>query len=343
MDPVTGFLALAGLLLLSIATISLCKQDAKRFDDTSEFLFEGKTAVHSFVSSVGAVFSVTYFFGATFIYASIYNLWTLVIAALVFGVAFLLFRALLRRIAQRFPTALLESQRCNLLLELLRQADPKGFPRFARLLFLTYYLLLVEELAISRVVISQVFPGEVILQALLLFVIAAVILAYLYIGGFRAVLNSDLVQGFVLLAFVTTLLFYVFAVDLGEAAPSFATPLGPGHLALSIGLWAVYGLTWLLVSVDFFARLNFEDRRTTWLESRYRLTKAALAGTFVVLAIGIVFAYLASPQLGEFRSANDYYQGAVSFFGSSTHPPVVVIFLISIFCMIFTGQVSFVL
>src|ERR1039457_5021454 len=69
-------LTTAGLLLvLSFTTIYYCRRTRRVFENDTAFLFDTLGRNQSFASNTGAVFSVTYFFGATFIYAAVFHGW----------------------------------------------------------------------------------------------------------------------------------------------------------------------------------------------------------------------------------------------------------------------------
>lgn len=331
----TAYFGLGCLLVLSIATITLCKRDGPAPKTYAEFLFTGKTFVFSVVSSAGAAFSVTYFLGATFIYASILRVWCVpilvAIALLVIGGASRVVIVATRELGA-------EKVGCgdqNLLLALMqRRLQPRNFHVFVQLLFLAFFLLLVEELSISRVILNAIFPGMPFLASTLLFTIVAVILTYVYIGGFRAVLTADWVQFSVLVVFLALLLFLVSVR--GHPLVVLAIPhgLAPTTIIGAIVLWTVYGTAFLVMAVDLYARLNFSAPAGILLSMRLRLVLISIALVFAVVLIGVVFAIALAPEIGRVVTPTRYYRSISALFAAT--PLSHVAFLVAVFCMIFT-------
>lgn len=338
-DLTTAFLAVGLLLVLSIITISLCRRDVRKFTSYAEFLFSGKLFQHSVASNIGAIFSVTYFFGATFIYATIYNQWTIVMAGICLLLASFVVISIVRTISADLPSLHDDQASKNGLLSWLELKLSKGnFRRLMRLYQGAYILLLVEELAISRVILTSIFPNQPLVSALVLTLIIIVMISYLYFGGFRAVLNSDLTQGAIVTVFVIILIFYTYS--LGHIENIFVEPITIKIIPLSLGLigWVIYGFAWIVCGVDFYSRLNIRSnvKNKSAYKIRKNLTVVSLLGTFLVISVGILFAYSVSSELGTFTSPVEYFQSAVSFFMHADHVVIRAIFLVSIFCMIFT-------
>jgi hypothetical protein len=331
----SAYFGLGCLLLLSIATITLCRRDGPAPTRYAEFLFTGKTFVFSVISSAGAAFSVTYFLGATFIYASILRVWCvpilIAIAVLVIAGA----RRIVTVAASELRDPAFENSDQNLLLALMqRRLQPRNFSVFVQLLFVSSFLLLVEELSISRVILNSLFPDLPILASTLLFTIVAVILAYVYIGGFRAVLTADWVQFSVLVAFLGLLLFFVSARGHPLAVLAVPRNLTRSTIIGASVLWTVYGATFLLLAVDLYSRMNFSAPANVLLVMRLRLVTISISLVFVVVLIGVVFAISLSPEIGRVLTPTQYYSSLSALF--ATTPLSHVAFLVAVFCMIFT-------
>lgn len=337
-DNPTIFLALSILLVLSIVTVEICRRDrVSPRAHTDRFLFGGKSFLYSFVSNVGAIFSVTYFFGATFIYASILGSWSLVIVATGFITASLLIMRILKVIHSRLTHAESTGQNSNILLLFMEKSEPaKEHRLFLHGLALIYFALLVEELAVSRLILNTLFPSHLAVSALLITIITLVIYAYISIGGFRAVLNSDFVQGVVLSAFLLVLVYFIFG---GPESASNPEPSADSHetpVILVIVLFSLLLTAWLTTSVDAYSRLNFRVSPKSALRFRRRFVLLSLFSTLLVLIVGILFAVSVSGTIGEIRSPVEYTHKAVSLFLSAENRVVTTVFLVSLFCMMFT-------
>jgi hypothetical protein len=334
----TAYFIVACLLVLSIVTISLCKKDKQVTSSYAEFLFAGKSFLYSVVSSAGAVFSVTYLLGATFIYATIYRGWTLLIAIAGTLGSFFSVRRVIHIAARDFPGDPSLSGQHNILLRLMqRRLNEANFRTFLRLLALAFFLLLVEELAISRVVLSSVMQGLEPVSAILLFIIVAVVFSYVYIGGFRAVLNADLIQGAVLAAFLAVLVYFVGrrGANLTKLARSPDAKLL--DLTAAAVLWTAYGVAFLTMAVDLFSRLNFVAPARLLTIMRVRFVGISMFLVFFVLTAGIAFGLAISSEINAaLRSASEYYATVVNFFSTANSGAVRVIFVVGLFCMIFT-------
>ena len=229
-DQGAVLLGLFLLALLSIYTVEKCRRDTKgHLSNPRRFLFEGRGWRYSIASNVGAVFSVTYFFGATFLYGRLYKGTMLVIAAAIFLSLFFLLPRLIRAMHTRVehPPDIRSS---NLMLEFLKQRLGRSDYRIlAGLYFVIYFGLLVEELAVSRLILSTLFPVQPAVAAIMLTTICFVILAYLGFGGFRAILISDYVQLQVIVPFVLTLIFLIYRDSPGQFAASGLELPSMGH------------------------------------------------------------------------------------------------------------------
>lgn len=334
----TALLSLGALLLLAISTISLCRRDTHKSIDPTDHLFHGHSFVHSVISNMGAIFSVTYFFGATFIYSAIYASWTLVIAVLMFAIAAIMIVRVINLAHSTLDMNDCHRHRGNLLLSLLKKRLAKGhYKALAYLYLLIYFGLLIEELAVSRVLLETMFQSQYAFTIFSLATIMLVSMAYVYVGGFRAVLISDYVQGIVLLAFIGILFTRV------STAPH-ASPLSlPDTRTLpewaaapSLIVWSFFGISWLSLAIDFYSRLNIEVPDASVRHARLRLAGLSLLGTLLIVIIGSLFSYSAAPELASFSDAREYFDKALSIFLSSRSTFVIVTFFVGLFSMIFT-------
>jgi hypothetical protein len=336
-DDPTIILAVLVLLVLSIVTVEFCRRDKlnlRKFED--RFLFTGKTFLHSFVSNVGSIFSVTYFFGATFIYACVLNAWAIVTMFCGFGVGALLITKTLRTMNNHLTLDESVGNRANLLLTLMKKThSERDYRILVQSLGIIYFALLVEEFAVSRLVLNTLFPSHFAIAVLLLTMIAVVIYSYLSLGGFRAVLNSDLVQGVVLTAFVVMLVYLILK---GQPSEGVAFSLSwPGHtMLLPMLFFGFLLITWLTVSVDSYSRLNFQAKATISWKYRYRLVYLSLISTFVVVLVGMLFAISASGTIGPIETPSAYTKATMDVFFQSQHPAVAIVVLVGLFCMMFT-------
>ncbi len=339
MDYSTAFLAGFLLLVLSLLTIEFCRRDRVSFTtDDGTYLFRGKTVLHALASNVGATFSITYFFGAVIVFSKLLGTWAVLAIGLGCSGAFLLYRRLLRHVDVELKPHELAEQRTNVLLALLRQKMAgSSFRSLASLYGVIYLGLLVEELAVSRALLASMFPARPILGGLLLSVLCLVVLVYLYVGGFRAVLISDLVQIIVLSAF-TAMLTYLSLV--GSAEPellSFDLDISPSLAAANIFCVALLGVAWFVAGIDFSSRLNFDGPRISKLvAARSRLMRHSFVAIGLTLSVGVLFAQASDYQLPPGMRPSEYLTALTSVFLGHPVRIMKITFLISIFCMMFT-------
>lgn len=337
LDDATIVVATLILLALSIVTIEFCRRDPLVFrKHTSRFLFSGKTFKYSFISNVGSIFSVTYFFGATFIYSCILGPIAFVIMVTGFLIAGVIILRILNLMNQSLSSEESTSGKRNLLLCYMRKKlSKRDFILLSRILELAFFALLVEELAVSRLVLNSLFPAHPAVTVLLLTMLCAVIYAYLSLGGFRAVLNSDFVQGVVLTAFVFVL---IYLTSHGDLLSSIELSNARSDIS-SITFLVFFGtllVSWLTMSIDSYSRLNFESKVWRVWGARRRLVMLSLVSTLVVLIVGILFAMSAASDLGTIESPSTYTRSAIDVFIGTNSLIVVTVFLVGLFCMIFT-------
>lgn len=332
------FLATFLLLLLAVLTVEACRRDHVAFtSDLKAYLFRGRLPVHSLASNIGATFSVTYFFGAIVIYAQLFRSWFVLTLAVAFPLIFLLYNRLLARAEKAIPSGQMLKQKGNILLDLLSGIYSRNsFRSLAGLYLLMYFLLLVEELAVSRLVLSSLIPGRPLVVSFLLSVVCLVAVIYLYLGGFRAVLISDFVQTAVLCSFflVLTLL----TMRYGSRGRLIDFPLDQPVLRLSNLLLVLFlAMVWFLAGIDYSARFNFDAKSSGELASKRRqLAKLTALFTFATLSLGVLFSQALSDEIPTNVDPSDYVRNLAVFFLVESAPIYRVVFLVSVHCMIFT-------
>jgi Na+/pantothenate symporter len=251
------FLVLGVLLSLSYLTIKYAKASGTNFRSYGAYLFEARGRRQSLASNVGAVFSVTYFFGATFIYGMVFGAWIRIMTVLVFVAV----TALAIYVTSQIDTANVRTTAdSNLLLAFFaKKLEPNDFRTVIRIFTIIYFALLVEELAVSRLVLHAL-TRQPIAVAFLLITICFVIYTYLYLGGFRAVVTADSVQIVVLILFLLMLVIlmreYTTPSELLWLHLNSQSPMATLNL---VGA-GVFGISWFMPAVDFYSRLNFAGR-----------------------------------------------------------------------------------
>lgn len=303
----------------------------------NRFLFSGKSFLHSVLSNVGSVFSVTWLFGAIIIYSVIYRGLLVLIAAISFTLAYLTIRSILLKIKARFPVNKVNRGDSNLLLLFMSSSLGRAEYRiFLKLLALSYFTILTEELAVARLVLNSIFPEQYGVTSFLLFTICIVAYAYISIGGFKAVLNSDVLQGVALVTFMIVLVYRSSRIEAADLTVLPANILSWEWLVFSAAIWIIGLMAWLVTSVDSYTRLNIiaSDSRI-WL-SRFRLVPISLISTLLVMCVGLLFGASAAPYFSDIASASRYVHELVSCFMGDTSALIRTCFLVSVFCMIFT-------
>ena len=207
-----------------------------------------------------------------------------------------------------------------------------------RIYAIVYFLLLVEELAVSRLVLSKLLPGHPALSTMALGLICIVIFIYLKLGGFRAVLNSDLVQMAVIATFVLSMVYLMAKAralpDLPAPTLSQANEVGS---IMAIPLIVLFGICWFFGSVDFYSRLNFMSRQLpSSILQRQRFAVVSLISIFVVISIGALFGMHLRLALPSPASISTFTESVIGYFLTQGRALISGVFVVSIFCMIFT-------
>jgi hypothetical protein len=321
-------LVLGVLLSLSYLTIKYAKASGTNFRSYGAYLFEARGRRQSLASNVGAVFSVTYFFGATFIYGMVFGAWIRIMTVLVFVAV----TALAIYVTSQIDTANVRTADSNLLLAFFaKKLEPNDFRTVIRIFTIIYFALLVEELAVSRLVLHAL-TRQPIAVAFLLITICFVIYTYLYLGGFRAVVTADSVQIVVLILFLLMLVIlmreYTTPSELLWRHLNSQSPMATLNL---VGA-GVFGISWFMPAVDFYSRLNFAGRARGSETTAFIMTSFAITGA--VMLIGALFGDCLASHLAV-TTPSDYVFKAIRFFVDQS-PLVALVFIGGLFSMIFT-------
>lgn len=345
-DKVTIYLSILSVLFISIITLLYFRKENFKFNDERHYLFEGKSVLYGLASNVGALFSVTYFFGATFIYSTIYKSWLFILVIAFYFSISKLYDGMLVKIKKTLTEAEFKGVNLNLLLTFLKKKmTPKNFQSLLWVWLIVYAALLIEELAVCRLVLSTLFPKHPEITALIISTICFVLICYLYIGGFKAILRSDFLQIFIIILFLFTLFYFIFKGQT-KAMPTFSYSniidfsinVSTSNLVSALFFWFLTGVSWFLCSVDFSSRLNFNSSNVSLLNERKKFVRLSLISFFFVAAIGILFGqYLAETNVLSYSfTPSTYTKLTISHFLSEGSRLVILIFFTSIFCMMFT-------
>ena len=332
------FLATFLLLVLALLTVEACRRDhVALFEDVKTYLFRGRLPIHSLASNIGATFSVTYFFGAIVIYAQLFHSWFVLTLGMAFPLIALLYNRLLTRAEEELSRDQMVKQKSNILLDLMAKTYPRdSFRSITGIYAIVYILLLVEELAVSRLILSSLIPGRPLVVSFILSVICLVTVVYLYLGGFRAALISDLVQTAVLCSFFLMLVLLTFRYGSPERLLEF--PLDRPLIRLPNLLLVLFLATvWFLAGIDYSSRFNFDTKNPQdFGNKRRQLARLTALFTFVTLSLGILFSQALSSEIPTRVDPSDYVRELATFFLVESAPIYRVVFLVSVHCMIFT-------
>lgn len=328
------------LLVLSILTIEFCRREIKsRRPDRRSYLFAGKTALDSIASNLGSTFSATYLLGAAIVLTQLVGWWAAATVVVVCVSSYWLYRRLLRNIHSELGEVHCSQQKGNLLLDLYgKSRGRRGQQSLAALYSVIYFGLLVEELAVSRAILSSLVPHQPVVPSAVLLILCAVVIVYVYVGGFRAVLTSDLIQGIVLAAFVAMLVLSSLRSE-GEAVTSAVFRNAPDFSDIfpCLVIALVFGISWFVAGVDFASRLNFQVSSTQSLEREQRsVVRISFLGTAALLLAAVVFGEFSRSDLALTADSAVYVDNLARYFVYDSAPLVQVTFIASLLCMIFT-------
>src|SRR5262249_20919309 len=147
---------------------------------------------------------------------------------------------------------------------------------------------------------------------------------------------SDYEQMKVLVIFVGALIFLM-GNDLSHNIMSLTLSSSRISDPKSLFSAILFGIAWFAAGIDFYSRLNFPMReRENLLNIRLVFTYISLIGIFIVLAIGIVFGEHLVAIFPKIQSPTGYTEAAMAYFLEQGSKIIVVVFFVSLFCMIFT-------
>jgi hypothetical protein len=331
-DITTVLLGTLTLVLLSLYTLVNCRQELTRQRPASdEFLFGGVARRHSLAGTIGYAFSITYF-GATAIYGHLYRGWLIIVMITAIAIAIVIIQAVIRK-APGLPQS--DGMRRNLLLMFIEQRlGKRNLRHVARLYVVIYFALLVEELAVSRVLLSIVFGGHPAVMALLLATICAVILAYLKWGGFRAVLVADFEQLKLLFPFVLAIAFLSFrSASIVSPEPLFAVRTEGNVLTYTSAVLMLVG--WIVSSIDFYSRLNYSSNRKS-MDGVANFASVSLAMTTAIFIVGACYGMMLPAEFSSDPTPSGFTARGVQYAVVLGYRSTAVIFFASAFCMIFS-------
>lgn len=331
LDQTTLAFSVISLLVLSLVTLEFCRKDALSGKiDADSFWMAGKTKAFSFASVVGSLASVTFFFGGGITYGLTFGWPYVLVTAAVFVTSIAAIRYILRDLPQD-DRPITGNPLVNRLRTLTTDKDRQ---RIIRIYVLIYAALLIEELAASRLALSAMIPDNHALVVLFLSVMVVVMFVYVYLGGFRAVLNSDVVQLSVLAPFVGALAFLVLKER--RSLPPLKEVLDTSQLELA-GLVFIYitGVAWFVSGYDFFARLNFLAKESLPKERR-EFVGVALSVAFLLLLMAEMYGVSLRTDWGGVGSTVEFSRRLSSHFLEQSIPFAPGLFVVALICMIFT-------
>ena len=337
LSNITEALAIVLLLSICILTIIACKQDHIKEKEEKNFLFKGQSIKHAIASSIGSVFSATYFVGAIVIYGTMFKLWmiVLVLISTALTCGFMLFFQ--RVYVNEFGNRASARNDTNILFEFLnRRLALKEFRAVTFVYFIVYFGLLIEELAIARLTLHTIFGAQPVLVAALLSAMCIVMYAYVYTGGFRAVLTSDYVQLIILVGFLIVMV-YTALSKTTERTDWTAVEMGGFDFWLCLIFGSLFLFSWFVCSIEFYSRLNLANaRKNNPIQNRKVIIILSMVGIFIVLSIGGYFGAKMSSMIPTVSSPTTYAHDIVDLFLNSPSKIIAALFLAGLFCMIFT-------
>lgn len=326
--------------MLSILTVEFCRREIRsRRPDRLSYLFSGKTALDSIASNLGSTFSATYLLGAAIVLTQLVGWWAAATVVVVCASSYCLYRRLLANIHSQLGEAHCSQQRGNLLLDLYgKSRGRRSQQSLAALYSVIYFGLLVEELAVSRAILSSLVPHQPVVPSAVLLILCTVVIIYVYVGGFRAVLTSDLIQGVVLSAFVAMLMLSSIRNESGVVTSEMLrTTSDFPEIFPCLVIALVFGISWFVAGVDFSSRLNFKVSNYQGLEREQRnVVRISFLGTAALLLAAVAFGVLSRSDLAPTADSAVYVDNLVRYFVYDSAPLVQITFIVSLLCMIFT-------
>lgn len=335
-DLTPVLLGLAALLLLSLYTLAQCfSQRASIRDPEASFLFGALARRHSLASAVGSTFSITYL-GAATIWGHLYRGWFLIYLLVAFAIIAATARFIIR-LAHRELNARGIDNPDNVLLEFLRfRLSPRIFTAVLKIYALIYFLLLVEELAVGRVVLRAIFPSFPAIAAAILATILIVVATYLQWGGFRGVLLADFEQLKILLPFLVVLGALIFK-NLSEGEPQTSIPATEGAAGIAaFPLGLLLFTAWLAGSVDFYSRLNYRKQSSDAERENRQFATIAVGLLCVAFALAGALGALMPGDFGADRSPTGFVNQGIRIVANQSTRAASFVFFAGVFWMLFT-------
>ncbi len=331
-DITTVLLGALTLVLLSLYTLVNCRQELPRQRPASDdFLFGGMARRHSLAGTIGYAFSITYF-GATTIYGHLYRGWFIAMAFTAIVIAIVIINFVIRSSTRE--SRYIRTRRSLLLTFLETRLGEENARHIYGVYVVIYFALLVEELAVSRVMLNVVFRGHPVVMALLLATICAVILAYLKWGGFRAVLVADFEQLKLLFPFVLAIALLSFrSASLKPPVPVFAT-LAEGNL-LTFMSAVLMLVAWIVASIDFYSRLNYVIPSDD-VSGVSRFAVGSIVLTATIFVVGACYGMMLPKEFSSNPTPSGFTEKGVQYAVVLGYRSTAVIFFASVFCMIFS-------
>lgn len=149
---------------------------------------------------------------------------------------------------------------------------------FSVFIVLAFYLLLIINLIVSGKVLSAIFPIPYVLSVA---IGSCIILTYLLLAGFKAVVKTDFFQLLIMIVMSLTTALYLFSRTSIPAADLALTTLGAGNLIA----FFIIGLLSIIVSPDLWQRI-FASRDEQTLKNGLRT--AAIIIPLVALVVSIM-------------------------------------------------------
>lgn len=329
------------LLILATVTIYLCICDPP-YRIRTQFLFKGKGYYHSVVSAIGSVFSLSLFYGGTLSYGKTHTFTFSVATISVPIIIYFVMHRMLSAIPDRERAVIYSGSSTNTLFYYADFTVSKtGDKLFYLYIAAVYFLLLIVEMTLARLVFSGLFPGEPVVTAALIAILFVSCAVYVFSGGFKAVLISDYVQLIVIVVFLAALCYVGFSNNL--SFPSFNKIISKAEvraidLASFLGMVA-FAVSWMICSPDFHSRLNYAGGK-----SRLSFLLMSLLLMSMLIFAGIIFSVWLGMDTGQQRHPRNEFAHFPGFlpleipnlFMATSVPVVSSILVAAISIMIFT-------
>jgi len=161
-------------------------------------------------------------------------------------------------------------------------------------------------------------------------------LTYIRWGGFKAVLIADYEQLKLLAPFVLALLFLIFRRHTGSSTSDFDLLRIRATFGLDGAVLApIFGVAWIVTSVDFYSRLNFPIRPPVNPQRKAFIT-IAMALTAIVFCVGAFYGLSMPAAVWRIHRPAEFTQAIVRWSLDGGSRATAIVMFASVFCMIFT-------